>query len=101
MDKIVELLGSGNFFLGLGLDLVLYLEDVAKWLVEVRASPAMFFMGVVEVVEEESSGRIELEFELLDFLVQLADVPEEGVGLRRNHVQPVNEVIHVAHRHPF
>ncbi len=63
MDKIVESLGSGNFFLGLGLDLVLYFEDVAKWLVEVRASPAMFFMGVVEVVEEESSGRIELEFE--------------------------------------
>lgn len=63
MYEVVKPFGSGHFFLGLGLDLILYFDDVPEMMVELSTSLTIFFMGLGEVVEEVGSGRIKLESE--------------------------------------
>lgn len=98
MDERVETLGQGYFLLGVCLDLVLEGSDAAVLSLGLDADlGAAFVSPAVEPREEGLAPRVEVESELFDLSIEGTDLSEQGVGLRRDHVQAVDKIVHVAH----
>lgn len=98
MDEVVEPFCDGHLFLGLGLHLILHPDDMTIFLIDLRLAPAVLLIRPpVQPPQEGLSPGLELQPQFLNLLVQSADLPEKGVGLRRYHVESVNKIIHIAH----
>ena len=98
MDEVVEPFGNGYLFLGLGLHLILNPDDMTILLINFRLAPAILLISPpVQPPQECLSPRLKLQPQLLNLLIQLADLSQKGICLRRYHVESVNKIIHIAH----
>jgi hypothetical protein len=98
VDERVETLGECHFLLRVRLDLVLEGSDAAVLSLGLGTDlGAAFVSPAVETCEEGLASRVEVEAELFYLSIEGAYLSEEGVGLRRDHVQAVDKIVHVAH----
>jgi hypothetical protein len=98
VDERVEALSQGYFLLGVRLDLVLERSDATVLSLSLDADLAAAFVSpAVESREEGLASRVEVESELFYLSIKRAYLSQQGVGLRRDHVQPVDKIVHVAH----
>ena len=98
MNQVVQLLRNAYLFLRLALHLILHLHDLLELLLHLL--PHLWHLLLTPTVQPLQKGlarRLKAQLQLLNFFVQFANLPQEGVSLRRNHVKSVYKIIHIAH----
>ncbi len=98
VDQCVEAFSQCYFLLGVRVEQFFEGSDATVLSLSLGTDlSAAFVVPAVETSEEGLASRVEVEAELFYLSIEGAYLSEKGVGLWRDHVQPVDKIVHVAH----
>lgn len=98
MNKRIETLGKSHFLLGACLNLILKCSNAAELGFGLDSEfGAPLISPAVEPSKEGLATWIKVKAYLFDLPVECTYLSKKGVGLRGNHVQTVDKIVHVAH----